>query len=160
MSRVLSRVTVTPASETPQKSFTEPLVASRPPFFVESTTDVPFLAKVTLDWNGQKNAQTVVEHWVQVSHSFLFAWGRIPANSVVQIDHLKSGYATFGQEQLLDVELDRNTPLVPRQDNAVQWQTPLQATTTAPVLMPTRPVIDETEKPDTGTSNGAHSLTL
>jgi hypothetical protein len=66
---VLSRVTVTCMSENRPKSFVGPLVVSEPPFVVESTTDIPFLARVTLDWNGQKNAQTVVEHWVQVFHS-------------------------------------------------------------------------------------------
>ena len=59
-------MTVTCASEIHPRSFIEPLVVSTPPFVVESTTDVPFLARVTLDWNGQQNAQTVVEHWVQV----------------------------------------------------------------------------------------------
>ena len=60
-------MTVTCASDNHPKSFIEPLVVSSPPFVIGSTTDVPFLAKVTLDWNGQQNAQTVVEHWVQVS---------------------------------------------------------------------------------------------
>lgn len=68
MTRVLARVTVTRASEDCSKSLVEPLVVSDPPFVVESTTDVPFLARVMLDWNGQQNVQTVVEHWVQVSH--------------------------------------------------------------------------------------------
>ena len=60
-------MTVARASEDCPKSFVEPLAVSSPPFVVESTTDVPFLARVTLDWNGQQNVQTVVEHWVQVS---------------------------------------------------------------------------------------------
>jgi len=66
VTRALSRVTVTCISEISPKWFVEPLVVSEPPFFVESTTDTPFLARVTLDWNGQTNAQTVLEHWVQV----------------------------------------------------------------------------------------------
>lgn len=69
VTRALSRVTVTCISETSPKWSAEPLVVAEPPFFVESTTDAPFLARVTLDWNGQTNAQTVVEHWVQVSIS-------------------------------------------------------------------------------------------
>ena len=107
-------------SENCPKSFVGPLVVSEPPFVVESTTDVPFLARVTLDWNGQKNAQTVVEHWVQVFHSS-FVPGVFLADSFwrLQIDRLRTGYTTFGQEQLLDIELDRNTPLTPQRDNSI-----------------------------------------
>lgn len=66
VTRALSRVTVICESDNPPKSLVEPLVVYGPPFVVESTTDVPFLAKVKLDWNGLENAPTVVEHWVQV----------------------------------------------------------------------------------------------
>lgn len=78
---MLSRVTVTRTAENSPKSFMEPLVVSGPPFVVESTTDVPFLARVTLDWNGEKNAQTVVEHWVQVSHVGLASGSRLTHSS-------------------------------------------------------------------------------
>jgi hypothetical protein len=61
-------MTVACASVNSPKSFIEPLVVSEPPFVIESTTNVPFLAKVTLDWNGRENSQTVAEHWVQVFH--------------------------------------------------------------------------------------------
>lgn len=66
VTRVLSRVAVTCASANSPRSLVEPLVVSGPPFVIASTTNVPFLAKVTLDWNGRENSQTVVEHWVQV----------------------------------------------------------------------------------------------
>jgi hypothetical protein len=68
VTRVLSRVTVTCVSENPPKPLAEPLVVNEPPFIVESTTDVPFLAKVRLDWSGRENAPTVIEHWVQVRY--------------------------------------------------------------------------------------------
>lgn len=84
MTRVLTRVTVTRASENCPKSFVEPLIVSSPPFVVESTTDVPFLARVTLDWNGQKNAQTVVEHWVQVPHGSFASGECAAANSLAR----------------------------------------------------------------------------
>ena len=85
MTRVLTRVTVARASEDCPKSFVEPLAVSSPPFVVESTTDVPFLARVTLDWNGQQNVQTVVEHWVQVSRGS-FALGECTAtHSLVRL---------------------------------------------------------------------------
>jgi len=75
-------MTVTCVSEISPKWFVEPLVVSEPPFFVESTTDVPFLARMTLDWNGQQNTQTVVEHWVQVPRSDFALEECIPANSI------------------------------------------------------------------------------
>jgi len=84
VTRVLSRVTVTCVPENPHGSSTEPLVISEPPFVVESTTDVPFLARVTLDWNGQKNAQSVIEHWIQVFRSSFGPGEYIPANPVVR----------------------------------------------------------------------------
>ncbi|KAF9648176.1 hypothetical protein BDM02DRAFT_2343118 [Thelephora ganbajun] len=84
VTRVLSRVTVTCASENSPKSFDEPLVVSRPPFAIESTTDIPFLARVALDWNGQKNAQTVVEHWVQVSRGSFTHGEHAPTNPPVR----------------------------------------------------------------------------
>ena len=122
-------------------------MASGPPFFVESTTDAPFLARVTLDWNGRTNAQTVVEHWVQVLISRLENAPRLTRFWCRQIDRLRTGYVTFGQEQLLDVELDRNTPLASQQDNRISWQTPPQPVATRPTV-PVGPVIDETEMPD------------
>ena len=163
VTRVLSRVTVTCTSENPPKSFVEPLVVSEPPFVVESTTDIPFLARVVLDWNcnGQKNAQTVVEHWVQVSRIDL-APGKLILTDFWhrQIDRLRTGYATFGQEQLLDIELDRNTPLAPQRDNNISWQTPSQSVAKKPTPMPipTGSVTDETEVPNSGIPVGTSLL--
>jgi hypothetical protein len=74
VTRVLSRVTVACVSDSSPKSLAEPLVVSGPPFVIESTTDAPFLAKVTLNWNGQENAPTVVEHWVQVFRGNCVLW--------------------------------------------------------------------------------------
>ena len=158
VTRALSRVTVTCISETSPKWSAEPLVVAEPPFFVESTTDAPFLARVTLDWNGQTNAQTVVEHWVQVSISPSGNAYRLTQFWCRQIDRLRTGYVAFGQEQLLDVELDRNTPLAPQQDNRMDWQTPPQPVPTRPTStpVPVGPVIDETEMPDIAIPAGVH----
>lgn len=83
VTRVLSRVTITCASLSSPRSLVEPLVVSRPPFVIESTTNVPFLAKVILDWNGRENSQTVVEHMIQVLRGGFFAGA--PANIPVRL---------------------------------------------------------------------------
>ena len=164
VTRVLSRMTVACVSENPPKSFVEPLAMSEPPFVVESTTDVPFLARVTLDWNGngQKNAQTVVDHWVQVSTLTLCLENasRLTQFWYRQIDRLRTGYATFGQEQLLDIELDRNTPLAPQRDNTINWRTLSQSVATIPISTPISPgsVTDGMAIPDSGVPVGARLL--
>ena len=93
-----------------------------------------------LDWNGRGNSQTVVEHWVQVFHT-CFARGEVVPLTRPQIDRLRTGYVAFGQEQLLDVELDRNTPLAPQRDNRISRQPQPTRTTSAPI--PIGPAIGE-----------------
>ncbi|KAF8150646.1 hypothetical protein B0H34DRAFT_146939 [Crassisporium funariophilum] len=83
-------------------------MASKPPFVVVGTSDRPFLARVELAFTGvsshhnQSNdnasecQRRIFEHWVE-------------------LDPLQSQTIVLGEEQVLDVELDRNTILNPVQ---------------------------------------------
>lgn len=66
-----------------------------PPFVISGTTDKPFLAKVTLTWAGPRNPPMEIEHWVELD----------PYHTTV--------HPVLGDEQVLDVELDRHTELLP-----------------------------------------------
>ncbi|KAH7923356.1 hypothetical protein BV22DRAFT_1130736 [Leucogyrophana mollusca] len=90
----LAQITVTCLTNPPPSTFTTPLTISGPPFVVMGTTDRPFLVRLTLVWAGKQNPPMDVEHWVE-------------------LDPFKSGSATLGEEQIIDVELDRNTDLLP-----------------------------------------------
>lgn len=70
-------------------------MTTEPPFLISGTTDKPFLAKVTLTWVGTQNAPMDVEHWVELD----------PLHTAVN--------PVLGDEQVLDVELDRHTELLP-----------------------------------------------
>ena len=96
-------LTVTCITNPPPPSFTTPLSVTDPPFTVSGATDKPFLAKVKLSWAGNLNPPMEVEHWVELDscHTAL--------NPVL------------GDEQILDVELDKHTELMPiRSDSDVQ----------------------------------------
>ncbi|KAH9841474.1 uncharacterized protein C8Q71DRAFT_884337 [Rhodofomes roseus] len=94
----LEKLTVTCLSDPPPSTLINPIVVSEPPFAITSTTDRPFLARFTLTWTGSVNAPMDVEHWVDV-------------------DPMHLGHPVLGDEQVFDVELDRNTQLMPvRQD--------------------------------------------
>ncbi|GJJ13288.1 hypothetical protein Clacol_007540 [Clathrus columnatus] len=84
--------------------FTRPIVVSGPPFVACSTTNKPFLARLTLCWVGQQNHAFEVDHWVE-------------------LDSLKLNKPPLGEEQMFDVELDRNTPFRPVQEisDTVPW---------------------------------------
>ncbi|KAA1474697.1 hypothetical protein DENSPDRAFT_343394 [Dentipellis sp. KUC8613] len=90
----LAKMTVTCLSSPPPASLIEPLEITAPPFAATSTTDRPFLARVALTWVGAQNPVMEVEHWVE-------------------LDALKSASPAVGDEQVLDVELDRTTELLP-----------------------------------------------
>jgi len=62
---------------------------------VSSTTDMPFLARVTLTWAGPQHALMEVEHWVELD----------PFHTALN--------PVLGDEQIVDVELDRHTELLP-----------------------------------------------
>ncbi|KAG5646997.1 hypothetical protein DXG03_001721 [Asterophora parasitica] len=80
-----------------------PLTTSRPPFVVVGTADEPFLAKLELRFSGtpgpdgEVTDQTMVlEHWVE-------------------LDLVKSATPVVGDEQVVDIELDKRTILLPMQ---------------------------------------------
>ncbi|KAH7885533.1 hypothetical protein F5I97DRAFT_1928904 [Phlebopus sp. FC_14] len=69
-----------------------PLSVQQQPFAVIGTANESFLARVIMEWVG--GGKMEVEHWVD-------------------LDQSKSGSSVAGSEQMFDVELDRNTPLLP-----------------------------------------------
>ncbi|OCH91897.1 hypothetical protein OBBRIDRAFT_774513 [Obba rivulosa] len=101
---VLQKLTITCVTDPPPSTMNEPVVITDPPFAVTSTTDKPFLAKLTFTWAGDTNPPTDVEHWVE-------------------LDPMHTGYPVLGEEQVLDIELDRNTELLPVRDTGkvVTW---------------------------------------
>ncbi|KAH0831874.1 hypothetical protein J3R83DRAFT_12745 [Lanmaoa asiatica] len=88
LSSFLTCVTVIP----PRTILPVFLTARQQPFAVVGTANEPFMAKVIFEWVG--GGKMEVEHWVE-------------------LDQSRSYTSAFGSEQLLDVELDRNTPLLP-----------------------------------------------
>jgi len=102
---ILERATVTCLSPGPSP-IEGTLEMSGPPFFMSGTTAHPFLARLRLEWtNGSLNPPQEVDHWVE-------------------LDMLHSGAPVFGDEQVLDVELDRNTvfrPVTKPTQDAEPW---------------------------------------
>ncbi|KII86700.1 hypothetical protein PLICRDRAFT_55615 [Plicaturopsis crispa FD-325 SS-3] len=94
----LAEMTVTCISDPPPSAFPSDIIVSRPPFFASGTTDRPFLARLRLSWIGDHNPPTEVEHWVDV-------------------DPFKMLRPVLGEQQVLDIELDRNTTLLPIRPN-------------------------------------------
>ncbi|KAJ3760209.1 hypothetical protein EV360DRAFT_81405 [Lentinula raphanica] len=103
LTTVLTSMTVAPISSPdfePTVSFS-PLVVTEPPFLVVGTTHEPFQARVELMFNpstsgpGQNGQKVVLEHWVGLD--------MIGTNKL----------ATKGDEQVVDVELDKDTVLKP-----------------------------------------------
>ncbi|KAF9048480.1 hypothetical protein BJ165DRAFT_1022312 [Panaeolus papilionaceus] len=97
---ILKCVQVTPQTED-ITSVSIPPPTYQPPFIVLGTSNAPFLAKITLTFTGtNRDGPTKTEQKVTLEH-----W--------VDLDPLRSGLVTVGQEQILDVELDKNTQLSP-----------------------------------------------
>ncbi|KAH9891741.1 hypothetical protein C8Q73DRAFT_86298 [Cubamyces lactineus] len=94
ISSILRKVTIACASDPPLSTLVEPSTISEPPFVVTSTTDRPFLARLTFTWAGTKNPPTEIEHWVE-------------------LDPMQYANPVLGDEQVFDVELDRSTELLP-----------------------------------------------
>ncbi|RDB26404.1 hypothetical protein Hypma_006714 [Hypsizygus marmoreus] len=101
---ILQRLTVSSLSDPTGSSV---LTTSRPPFVVVGTTDQPFLARVELQFSGAPNATgemvdqtTVLEHWVE-------------------LDPLGTGAPVAGDEQIVDIDLDKKTMLLPMQTGYV-----------------------------------------
>ncbi|KAG1732396.1 uncharacterized protein EDB91DRAFT_1251752 [Suillus paluster] len=70
----------------------QPCTVDKLPFAIIGSFSEPFLAKVVMEWAG--GGRMEVEHWIDLD----------PANS---------GSSVLGSEQVLDVELDRGTRLLP-----------------------------------------------
>ncbi|KAJ3742038.1 hypothetical protein DFH05DRAFT_1527749 [Lentinula detonsa] len=103
LTTALTSMTVTPISPSELEysvSF-HPLVATEPPFLVVGTTSEPFQARVELMFNpstsgpGQNGQKVVLEHWVGLD---MIGTNKLP---------------TKGDEQVVDIELDKDTVLKP-----------------------------------------------
>ncbi|KAI0720588.1 hypothetical protein C8T65DRAFT_293816 [Cerioporus squamosus] len=129
ISSVLSKLTVASATDSPPSTLVQPITISEPPFVITSTTDRPFLARMTLTWSGSMNPPTEIEHWVE-------------------LDPMHYSSAVQGEEQVLDVELDRNTDLLPvREDfKTPSWDDELLAS--APDVHAAVPGEQEEEEPE------------
>ncbi|KAI0754876.1 hypothetical protein C8Q80DRAFT_395020 [Daedaleopsis nitida] len=105
ISTVLSKITVASVTDPPPSTLAEPVVIDEPPFIVTSTTDRPFLARLTFIWAGSMNPPTEVDHWVE-------------------LDPMLRASAVLGDEQVFDVELDRHTELLPVREDVrkVSWE--------------------------------------
>ncbi|KAH9942886.1 hypothetical protein B0H21DRAFT_823826 [Amylocystis lapponica] len=88
----LSKLVITCLTEPPPSTLVDPIVVTDPPFVVTSTAEKSFLARLTFVWVGSANPPIDVEHWLDPAH----------------LTH-----PVVGDEQVFDVELDRNTELVP-----------------------------------------------
>ncbi|KAM5534983.1 hypothetical protein V8D89_011356, partial [Ganoderma adspersum] len=105
ISSVLSKLTVSSATDPPPSTLAQPITLTGPPFIITSTTNEPFLARLAFTWAGTMNAETEIEHWVE-------------------LDPMQHTTAQLGEEQVFDVELDRHTELLPVRDDvrAVSWE--------------------------------------
>ncbi|KAH9969895.1 hypothetical protein BC827DRAFT_1263053 [Russula dissimulans] len=90
LSSILERVTVTCLSPG-TFPMDGPLEMSGPSFFTGGTTTYPFLARLRFEWtSGSLNPPLEIDHWVE-------------------LDMLHGGMPVLGDEQVVDVELDRHT---------------------------------------------------
>ncbi|KAJ7176449.1 hypothetical protein C8R46DRAFT_1346497 [Mycena filopes] len=75
-----------------------PFSTTAPPFAVLGTAAAPFLARIELAFNsgrvGGAHQKIVLEHWVE-------------------LDRMQSASVVYGEEQIVDVELDRGTAFLP-----------------------------------------------
>ncbi|KAJ7774622.1 hypothetical protein DFH07DRAFT_986648, partial [Mycena maculata] len=83
---------------------TGPLITTAPPFAVIGTADRPFLARLELAFSstggGREPQKIVLDHWVE-------------------LDCMQSPSVAQGEEQIVDIELDRRTPFLPVQSGYV-----------------------------------------
>ncbi|KAL1748380.1 hypothetical protein HDZ31DRAFT_29694 [Schizophyllum fasciatum] len=75
---------------------------TEPPFVVRGTATAPFLARVELVFGapvpGREDQRELYEHWVS-------------------LDPLRRGMPVLGDEQIVDVDLDRGTVFLPKRDD-------------------------------------------
>ncbi|KAF8170097.1 hypothetical protein BJ912DRAFT_861486 [Pholiota molesta] len=95
---VLNGVRVTPSDST--LSIPIPPPTTTPPFVVVGVSDKPFLARVELSFSGTSSDQMNQDQKVLFEH-----W--------VDLDPIGGRGVVIGQDQVLDVELDKNTVLKP-----------------------------------------------
>ncbi|KAG6865180.1 hypothetical protein C0991_004623 [Blastosporella zonata] len=80
-----------------------PLTTSKPPFVVVGAANEPFLARIELQFSGVPGTDgEVTDQAVNLEH-----W--------VELDPLKTSTPVIGDEQMVDIELDRGTILLPLQ---------------------------------------------
>ncbi|EKM51788.1 uncharacterized protein PHACADRAFT_31601 [Phanerochaete carnosa HHB-10118-sp] len=108
LNTILKKMTIRSVTDPPPTTLLEPITLDKPPFVVTSTTDKPFLARITFEWVGAdgQNPPLDVEHWVE-------------------LDPLRRSHAVLGDEQVFDVGLDRSTELLPvqdKQEREVSWE--------------------------------------
>ncbi|KAI9452441.1 hypothetical protein F5148DRAFT_502809 [Russula earlei] len=122
ISSILMRVAVTNLS--PGTSpLDAPLEMSNPPFFVGGTTAHPFLARLRFEWtSGSLNPPLEVDHWVE-------------------LDMLRAGVPALGDEQVLDIELDRHTVFRPVAE-PTQGSDPWNLYCEAPRIIKADPVLE------------------
>lgn len=66
ISSVLSKLTVSSATDPSPSTLAQPITLTEPPFIITSTTNEAFLARLAFTWAGTMNAETEIEHWVEV----------------------------------------------------------------------------------------------
>lgn len=96
---ILQRMTVFPHAEPSSAVALTRSTTTEPPFVIVGTCDRPFLARVEFLFTPIHNSSDegqkfTVEHWIE-------------------LDLLRSSVAVLGEEQVLDVELDKQTTLKP-----------------------------------------------
>ncbi|TFK40120.1 hypothetical protein BDQ12DRAFT_484277 [Crucibulum laeve] len=114
---------------------------TEPPFLIMGTAKEPFLARIELLFNGisagedgKEDVQKIMaEHWVD-------------------LDPLKSSHVTFGEQQIVDIDLNKRTIIKPiRTDytpvsSRVFWDLPSTGLQSKPSITPA-PKIEKTVKP-------------
>ncbi|KAF8896450.1 hypothetical protein BD779DRAFT_1796826 [Infundibulicybe gibba] len=83
------------------------LFATEPPFVVIGTANQPFLAKIELTFNGSQKSNAPSKTHAEGHKVFLEHW----------LDLLKAPYVALGDEQIVDVELDKGISLMPMRTN-------------------------------------------
>ncbi|KIL67459.1 hypothetical protein M378DRAFT_255858 [Amanita muscaria Koide BX008] len=104
LTTILESITVTPADTMASSVYTH-VSADSPPYVVVGTSDRPFLARIELLFNGiggseaiSESQKIILEHWVE-------------------LDSVKSATPAVGEEQVMDIELDKRTVIGPSHPN-------------------------------------------
>ncbi|THH11134.1 hypothetical protein EW146_g8147 [Bondarzewia mesenterica] len=103
ISAFLAKMRVTCLTDPPPSTLMDSIIVTSLPFAVARTTDRPFLARLILTLVGSQNPPMEIEHWVE-------------------LDSLKSMNPALGDEQVLDVELDRHTDCSLIRKEELEWR--------------------------------------